>query len=263
MKRRIALHVSYDGTSFAGWQRQKNAFTVQEALENALYKVLSQRVPVTGGSRTDAGVHALGQVAHFDTDSSIPPDRFAFALNVNLEPSIRVRQSLLADDLFHARYSAQQKVYCYLVHNAPHASAILRDFGYHIPYPLDVDRMRAAAGLLVGEHDFKAFMSAGSTDVKSTVRTIFDVTLRRVDDEVLLWIRGSGFLYNMVRIIAGTLLQIGRQKMDADCFARAMETGERRLLGPTAPARGLTLIGIYYDGQQEQAIAAMRQLPLF
>ncbi len=244
--RRIHLIVEYDGTNYAGWQRQANAMTVQEKLERAVQKLTGEAVCVSGASRTDAGVHALGQSAHFDTKSRIPADKFSFALNTLLPPDIRVTRSEEVPPEFHARFSTRGKRYRYLIHAAPHAGALTRNTHAHVIYPLDVERMRMEALDLVGTHDFAAFAASGSV-VKNTVRTIYRAEVIAEGSDICLTIEGSGFLYNMVRIIAGTLIGVGSGKLEPGAFRRAIESGSRLDLGITAPAHGLTLMEVFYD----------------
>ena len=244
--RRIHLIVEYDGTAYAGWQRQANTMTVQEKLERAILKLTGEELCVSGASRTDAGVHALGQSAHFDTESRIPADKFSFALNTLLPPDIRVTRSEEVPLEFHARFSTRGKRYRYLFHAAPHAGALTRNTHAHVIYPLDAERMQAEAQDLVGTHDFAAFAASGSV-VKDTVRTIYRAEVTREGSEIRLVVEGSGFLYNMVRIIAGTLIGVGSGKLEPGAFKRAIASGDRLDLGITAPAHGLTLMEVFYD----------------
>ena len=240
------MTVEYDGTNYAGWQRQANALAVQQVVEEALTKLTQTPVTITGASRTDAGVHALGQTVHFDTESRIPAEKFAYALNTMLPADVRIRKSEDIDDDFHARFSTRGKSYRYLIYQNAHAGALNRNTHAHVIYPLDDDLMRTEAQALVGTHDFAAFAASGSV-VKDTVRTIYAVRLERRGDELELTVEGNGFLYNMVRIIAGTLISIGTGKLEPGAFARAIETGDRLALGVTAPAHGLTLMEVFYD----------------
>ncbi len=248
--RRIHLTVEYDGTDYAGWQRQSNAMTVQEQLERAVKRLTGETVCVSGASRTDAGVHALGQSAHFDTESRIPADKFSFALNTLLPPDIRVVRSEEVSAEFHSRFSGHGKRYRYLIHAAPHAGALDRRTHAHVIYPLDVEKMRREALDLVGTHDFAAFAASGSV-VKDTVRTIYRVEVSQHGSEICLIVEGSGFLYNMVRIIAGTLIGVGSGKLAPGAFRRAIESGSRLDLGVTAPAHGLTLMEVFYTLEEE------------
>lgn len=243
---RVLIRVSYDGTHYAGWQRQQNALAVQQVLEEALCKLTGEHIVVTGSSRTDAGVHAMGQCVHFDTLSRIPADKYAFALNTCLPPDIRVLAGMDIDSGFHARFDAKGKRYTYRIHNAPHASALLRDLTAHVPQALDLDRMQRSLPCLLGTHDFAAFQAAGGT-AKTTIRTIEDVQLTRAGDELTLTVRGNAFLYNMVRIIAGTMLDIGMGRIPEDAFQKALATGDRLALGITAPACGLELTQVFYQ----------------
>lgn len=252
--RRIHLIVEYDGTNYAGWQRQSNAMTVQEQLERAVLKLTGESVCVSGASRTDAGVHAMGQSAHFDTESRIPADKFSFALNTILPPDIRVTTSEEVSPEFHSRFSGKGKRYRYLIHAAPHAGALNRLTHAHVIYPLNVEAMRAEACDLIGTHDFGAFAASGSV-VKDTVRTIWRADIQQNGTEIALYVEGNGFLYNMVRIIAGTLIGVGSGKIECGAFRRAIESGSRLDLGVTAPAHGLTLMEVFYQDRcvQEDA----------
>ena len=244
--RRILLTVEYDGTRYAGWQRQSNALTVQEVLEDRLGKLTRASVTLHGASRTDAGVHALGQSAHFDTECAIPADKFCYAVNTTLPEDIRVSASLEVPGTFHARFSTKGKRYRYLMHAAPHAGALDRLTHAHVIYPLDIDLMRLEARDLIGTHDFAAFAASGSV-VKDTVRTITRADVEKNGHEVALTVEGTGFLYNMVRIIAGTLIGVGSGKLETGAFRRAIQSGDRLDLGVTAPAKGLTLMEVFYD----------------
>ncbi len=248
--RRIHLIVEYDGTDYAGWQRQNNAMTVQEQLEIAVKRLTGESVCVSGASRTDAGVHALGQSAHFDTESRIPADKFSFALNTLLPPDIRVVKSEEVSADFHSRFSGHGKRYRYLIHAAPHAGALNRRTHAHVIYPLNVALMQQEARDLVGTHDFAAFAASGSV-VKDTVRTIYRADVTQNGSEICLIVEGNGFLYNMVRIIAGTLIGVGSGKLEPGAFRRAIASGSRLDLGVTAPAHGLTLMEVFYDGSGE------------
>ena len=242
---RIKLTIEYDGTAYAGWQRQENALAVQQVIDEALTQLTRARVVIAGASRTDAGVHALGQTAHFDTESRIPPDKYAFALNTMLPADIRIRKSEAVSEDFHARFSNKGKRYRYLIYQSPHAGALNRNTHAHVIYPLDDEKMRRELTALIGTHDFAAFAASGSV-VKDTVRTIYSASLTRRGDELELLVEGSGFLYNMVRIIAGTLISVGAGRLEEGAFARAIQSGNRLDLGVTAPAHGLTLMEVYY-----------------
>ncbi len=253
-QRRFYLIVEYDGTAYCGWQRQINGPSVQQTLEEALSRLTGESAAVTGSSRTDAGVHAMGLCAHFDSATRIPAEKIAFALNTMLPEDIRIRESGLAPEGFHARYSAAGKVYRYRFYNCRHDCAIGRQYAAHVPLALDERRMHEEAQALCGTHDFAAFAASGSV-AKSTVRTIYRVQVRRCGDEVELMILGDGFLYNMVRIIAGTLMEVGTGKRENGAIAKAIETGDRLALGQTAPAKGLALMRVLYGGDEDIALS--------
>ena len=245
MTKRYLLTVAYDGTAYCGWQAQKNGPSVQETLETELSRLLGTFTRVTGASRTDAGVHAQGQRAHFDADTGIPAEKLPFALNTMLPPDVRVTEGLLVPDARHARFSVAQKTYTYRIHNAPHASALYRNLTAHVPLYLDDGLMHECAQALVGEHDFAAFCATGGS-AKTTVRRISEIAVRRDGERVTLTVTGNAFLYNMVRIIAGTLIDIGHGKLPPDCLEIALSTLNRLDLGVTAPACGLELTEVRY-----------------
>lgn len=244
--KRILLTLSYDGTAYVGWQRQENGISVQQRVEEALGKLTGERVTVAGASRTDAGVHALGQRAHFDTKSRIPPEKVPFALNTCLPMDIRALKGVEVDGGFHARFDARGKRYTYRIHNGPHASAMYRSLCAHVPRYLDRAAMAHSLADLLGTHDFAAFQAAGGS-AKTTVRTLSRAELHGQGERLTLVVEGNSFLYNMVRIIAGTLIEIGQGKLSRDAFAVALKTGDRLALGSTAPARGLELTQVFYE----------------
>ena len=247
MSKRVLLTIEYDGSAYCGWQRQLNGPSVQQKVEEALFKVTGERIGIIGASRTDAGVHALGQRAHFDMESAIPADKLPFALNTKLPRDIRVTAGREVDGRFHARFDAAGKEYGYLIYNRRHPSALLRDLSAHVSVRLDESAMERACRHLPGTHDFAAFQAAGGT-AKTTIRRIDSVSVGRQGDEIRLVIYGTAFLYNMVRIIAGTLIYVGQGRLPEDVFARAIETGDRLQLGPTAPPQGLCLNRVDYGG---------------
>jgi len=246
---RIKLTLEYEGTNYAGWQRQENALTVQQVVEEALFAVTGEHTVVYASGRTDSAVHALGQVAHFDTAARMAPEKFAFALNACLPGDVRVRDSRRVPDGFHARYDARGKLYRYDMHNAPHASAIHRRTRLHVSRPLDVAAMNEAARRVTGTHDFAAFKASGSAS-GSTVRTVTRSEVLQKGALVSYEIAGSGFLYNMVRIIAGTLIEVGLGRRSPDTVSEAIEGRERTLAGPTAPPHGLALVSVFYGAQE-------------
>ena len=253
--KRILLTVTYDGTAYCGWQYQENGPSIQDELDKAIEQATGAFSRVTGASRTDAGVHALGQRAHFDTASSIPPEKFPFVLNRYLPADIRVTAGMQVHDDFHARFQAAGKWYTYRIHNSPHASAIFRNCTSHVPVRLDEEAMRACGAALLGTHDFSAFAASGG-QAKTTVRTIDQFSVERNGEEIVIRVHGNGFLYNMVRIIAGTLIDVGHGKLDVACIARAIQTGNRLDLGVTAPACGLELTRVEYDFEREEDVHA-------
>lgn len=242
---RVLLSVEYDGTAYAGWQRQRNGLAIQQVLEECLSEACHQLVTVTGSSRTDAGVHALAQQVHFDTSCSIPPEKYPFVLNTMLPPDIRVHSGREVPPDFHARFLSSGKTYTYRILNARHGSALFRNLCWHVPVPLDMTAMDQALAFLPGTHDFAAFQAAGGT-AKTTVRTLERAEMFRSGEQITLVISGNAFLYNMVRIIAGTLAEIGLRRLPVDSFSRAFASGSRLDLGMTAPPQGLELTEVRY-----------------
>ena len=243
--RNLKLTIEYDGTNFNGWQIQKDKRTVQEEIQIALSKILKEDVTVTGSGRTDAGVHALGQVANFKTDKTIKPQELLFGINTMLPVDIVVTNVEEVENEFNARNSAKSKHYRYVINNGKFPSALNAYREYHFKYFLDTEAMQMAADDLVGEHDFKAFCAAGST-VKDTNRTIYLIKVNRLGDRVIIDIVGNGFLYNMVRIIAGTLLEVGIGKIKPEEISGIIESKERTKAGKTLPAHGLCLMEVTY-----------------
>ena len=243
--RRVRLIIEYEGTAYAGWQTQPNGTAVQAVLEEALHAVTGERAALHGSGRTDSGVHARAQVAHFDTEARMAADKFAFALNAHLPRDIRVLLSEEAPPGFHARFDVREKRYRYAVQTGPHARVATRRTALHVHAPLDEALMRHAAADCVGEHDFSAFMSAGSR-VDSAVRTVFASEWTRAGEYLYYDVAGSGFLYNMVRILVGTMLEIGKGGLPPDAVRRALASRARADAGPTAPAHGLTLCRVRY-----------------
>lgn len=245
VKRRVKLIVSYDGTNYCGWQIQINGITVEEILNRELSRLLNEEIAVIGASRTDSGVHALGNVAVFDTYSKIPPEKMCFALNQRLPEDIRIQDSCEVAQDFHPRFCDSIKTYEYKILNRRFDIPTLRLYTHFVYMPLDVVKMQEAAEYIVGEHDFKSFCSA-RTQVTSTVRTIYLLDLEKKDDIISIRISGNGFLYNMVRIIVGTLMKVGLGVYPPEHVKEILEACDRNAAGPKAPAKGLTLIGIEY-----------------
>ncbi len=244
--RRIALIIEYDGTNYVGWQIQPNGIAVQQAIGDAFFKLIGDRPTLQASGRTDSGVHAYAQVAHFDTDCRIPADKFCYALNTRLPSDIRIKASFEVPEDFHSRFSVREKHYLYTVNNAPHACAFTRDTALHVHHPLDVGRMNEAAGMFMGTHDFNAFKAAGS-NAGATERTIFRSEWTRDGSYLSYHVAGSGFLYNMVRIMVGTMLRIGMGFDDPSAVANALSDPRRTNAGDTAPAHGLMLRRVKYD----------------
>ncbi|MBC5661874.1 tRNA pseudouridine(38-40) synthase TruA [Clostridium sp. OM05-9] len=244
--KRVKLIVAYDGTNYHGWQVQDNGITIEEVLNRTISELVQEDIKVIGASRTDAGVHACGNVAVFDTESRIPGDKFSFALNQRLPEDIRIQESCEVDADFHPRYADTVKTYEYNILNRRFELPSKRLYASFCYYPMDIERMNQAAAYLVGEHDFKSFCSAGA-QVQTTVRTIYAVNVTKEDDMVHIRITGNGFLYNMVRIIAGTLMQVGTGLMEPEQVKGILEARDRSKAGPTAVAKGLTLVEIRYE----------------
>ena len=245
IKRNIKCVIAYDGSGYSGWQVQAGDRTVQGVMEEALVKVLGHAVRVTASGRTDAGVHALGQAINFTTGSTIPLKGFLRGLNAVLPCDVAV---LSAEDVpldFHARYMARSKTYLYVMDTSLVRNPFLDRYALHVGMPLNGEAMRSAAHILKGEHDFASFQAAGS-EVKTTVRTIMASEVAIKGHRVYLWMQGSGFLRHMVRNIAGTLLLVGRGKLDPQDMQRIMALHDRSHAGPTAPPQGLYLAGVEY-----------------
>lgn len=241
--KRIMIRVSYDGTDHHGWQSAENVRTVAGDIDRALKMLTGEDIRVSGASRTDAGVHAKGNLAVFDTASTIPPERFSYALNTYLLKDIRITESREVDPDFHPRSAKTVKTYVYRIQTGEFPDPLRERYTWHIDYSLDIDAMKEAASFLTGEHDFRSFCSV-HTDVKTTVREILSADVGKDDDEIIITVKGYGFLYNMVRIIAGTLVEVGRGGKKPGDIPRILEGRDRTLAGPTAPAKGLTLMGI-------------------
>lgn len=243
--KRVMLTISYDGTNYCGWQVQPNGITVEEVINRELSKLLKEEIQVIGASRTDSGVHALGNVAVFDTEARIPAEKISFALNRSLPDDIVVQSSQEVEADFHPRYRDSRKTYEYRIWNAVFPQAVQRLYTHHLYDMLDIGAMQQAAAYLVGEHDFASFCSAGA-QVQTTVRTIYSLEVIKEQELVTIRVCGGGFLYNMVRIIAGTLIQVGTGAKPPEWVKDVLEAKDRNQAGPTAPAQGLTLVKIDY-----------------
>ena len=253
--KRVMLTVAYDGTNYHGWQIQPNGETIEGILNRCLSELLGENIEVTGASRTDSGVHAMGNVAIFDTVSPIPADKISYALNRYLPEDIRIRKSEEVPATFHPRHCASRKTYEYRIYCAPFPMPTKRLYSHFTYVPIDVDLMSQSAAYLVGEHDFKSFCSA-EAQVETTVRQIDSVQIWETNigegcidqfgKEIVIRVTGRGFLYNMVRIIAGTLMEVGRGHIAPREMEKIIAARDRRAAGPTAPACGLTLVKIEY-----------------
>lgn len=243
--KRFKCRVAYDGTDYSGFQVQPDQVTIQGEIEAVLKRLTGEEITIAGSGRTDAGVHARGQVFHFDTNSTIPTDKWRFILNNQLPDAIIIQSVEEVDSQFHSRFDVKAKEYRYLIDNGTVPDLFRHRYAEHIRMPLNCERMQLAASHLIGEHDFTSFCSA-KTHVEDKVRTIFDVRVER--DQNLVWIicRGNGFLYNMVRIIAGTLIEVGQGRRDPDTFPQILAACDREKAGLTAPAKGLTMWEVFY-----------------
>lgn len=244
--KRVKMVVAYDGTNYCGWQVQPNGITIEEVLNRSLSNLLGEKIEVMGASRTDSGVHSLGNVAVFDTNTRMPADKIAFALNQRLPEDIVVQGSCEVPSDWHPRYQESTKTYEYRILNRTFRMPTRRLDTYFYHYPLDVEQMSEAASYLVGTHDFASFCAANA-QVKSTVRTIYSCTVQKENDIITIRVTGNGFLYNMVRIIAGTLIEVGAGKRRPVEIKDILAAENRDAAGPTAPAQGLTMMGIEYE----------------
>lgn len=249
--KRVRLVVAYDGTHYHGWQLQPGAVTIESVLNEALSGLLGEEIQVIGASRTDSGVHAMGNVAVFDTEHRMPADKICLALNQRLPEDIRVQSSQEVPANWHPRRCACVKTYEYKILNRRIELPSRRLYSHFCHFNLDLEKMRHAAAELVGEHDFKSFCNV-RTQVKDTVRTVYSIEVTRdQEDMITIRIRGNGFLYNMVRIIAGTLLSVGMGQRAPEDMAAILQAADRSAAGPTAPAKGLTLMGMEYEESPE------------
>lgn len=243
--KRVKLIVAYDGTNYSGWQIQPNGITIEEMLNRHLSELLQESIKVIGASRTDAGVHALGNVAVFDTSARMPAEKISYAMNTRLPADIRIQNSCEVPADFHPRFCNTRKTYEYRILNRKFPDPTRRLYSLFYYYPLDVEKMQKAASYLVGEHDFKS-LCTHKAEVDNTIRTIYEADVRREADEVIIRLKGNGFLYNMVRIITGTLLRVGSGYYEPEYMKVLLEAKDRQAAGETAPPQGLTLLEIQY-----------------
>lgn len=240
------MKIAYDGTNYCGWQIQINGITVEEIINRELSRLLGEEIAVIGASRTDSGVHALANVAVFDTKTRIPAEKICFALNQRLPEDIRIVESKEVAPDFHPRFCNSTKTYQYKILNRKIPIPTERLYSHFVYVNLDIEKMKKAAEYIVGEHDFKSFCST-RTQVENTVRTVYSLDIEKKEDMIYITISGNGFLYNMVRIIVGTLMKVGMNVYSPEHVKEIIEALDRNVAGPKAPAKGLTLVGIEYE----------------
>ena len=245
--RNIKLIIEYDGKNFNGWQKQPNKLNIQGEIEEVIKSITGdESINLIASGRTDAGVHSLGQTANFKTENDkIPIEKFAIAINSRLKKSIVIKSAEEVDERFHSRYSVKSKTYRYIIDNSENGSAIYRGLEYHMPIKLNIDEMNKAIKYFEGEHDFKGFKASG-TSSKSSVRTIYKAEIKVQDEKIYVELTGNGFLYNMVRIIVGTLVDVGLGKINAEDIPEIIEAKDRKRAGKTLPAHGLYLVKVEY-----------------
>lgn len=251
MVKRVKLIVAYDGTAYCGWQLQPNGRTIEGELNQALSSLLQEDIHVIGASRTDSGVHALCNIAVFDTQTRIPAEKISYALNQRLPEDIRIKKSCEVAADFHPRHCSSRKTYEYRIYQDSFPEPVRRLYTHFTYVPLDMDRMREGAALLIGEHDFKSFCSTAAV-VETTVRTILSINIEKQGKEILISVCGTGFLYNMVRIIVGTLMEVGRGSYPPEHVREILEAKDRQAAGPTAPACGLTLVNYTFASENQE-----------
>ena len=244
--RNIKIIIEYDGKDFNGWQKQPNKLNIQGEIERAIEEITGEKVDLIASGRTDAGVHALAQVANFKIEKDIPIEKIPYALNSKLKKSIRVKSAEEVDEKFHSRYTCKRKTYRYVINNSVQGTAIYRNLQYHFPEKLDEEKMNKGIKYLIGEHDFKSFKASG-TSSKSSVRTIYDAKVTREGEIVTIELSGNGFLYNMVRIISGTLVDVGIGKIKPEDVKDILEARDRLKAGRTLPPTGLYLVDVKYE----------------
>ena len=244
--RNIKLTIEYDGKDFNGWQRQPNKLNIQGEIESVLENITKEKIELIASGRTDAGVHAIGQVANFKTNSKISIEKIPIAINSQVKNSIRIKSAEEVDERFHSRYNCKKKTYRYIIDNSKYGSSIYRNLTYYMPVKLNVKEMQKAVKYFEGEHDFKAFKSSG-TSSKSSVRTIYKAEVKEKNEYIIIELTGNGFLYNMVRIISGTLVDVGLGKIKAEDIQRIIQDRDRQKAGKTLPPQGLFLVKVEYD----------------
>ena len=245
--RNIKLTIEYDGKDFNGWQKQPDKLNIQGEIEQAIERITGEKVDLMASGRTDAGVHAMGQVANFKTNSNMPIEKFPIALNANLKKSIVIKSAEEVEERFHSRLNCKRKTYRYVINNSKYGTAIYRNLETHIPIKLDIQKMQQAIKYFEGEHDFKAFKASG-TSSKSSVRTIYKAEVLDAGNErIYIELTGNGFLYNMVRIISGTLVDVGLGKIEPEEIENIILSKDRQHAGKTLPPQGLYLLTVEYE----------------
>ena len=243
--RNIKLTIEYDGKDFNGWQKQPNKLNIQGNIEKVISEITKEEIELIGSGRTDAGVHAIGQVANFKTNSNIPIEKFAIAINSRLKKSIIIKKAEEVPERFHSRYNCKKKTYRYIINNSDMGSAIYRNLEYNIKMPLNLENMKKASKYFEGEHDFSAFKASG-TSSKSSVRTIYSADVKKENERIIIELTGNGFLYNMVRIMTGALIYVGHKKIAPEDIKTMLEEKDRTKAADTAPAKGLYLYKVSY-----------------
>ena len=244
--RNIKLIIEYDGKKFGGWQKQPTKLNIQGEIEQAIKEITGEEIELTASGRTDAGVHSLGQVANFKTNSKIEIDKIPYAINSKLKKSIVIKSAEEVEENFHARYNCKGKKYKYIINNSEQGTAIYRGLECHIPQKLDIEKMQEAIKHFEGEHDFKGFKASG-TSSKSSVRTIYKAEVKQEGERIIIELTGNGFMYNMVRIISGTIVDVGLGKIKPNEIPEIIRAEDRTKAGKTLPAHGLYLAEVYYD----------------
>ena len=242
----IKLTIEYDGKDFNGWQKQPNKLNIQGEIERAINEITGEEIDLIASGRTDAGVHAIAQIANFKTNSNFPIEKYPIALNSKLKKSIRIQKAEEVEERFHSRYNCKQKTYRYILNNSEHGSSIYRNLEYHISNKLDIEKMEEAIKYFEGEHDFKGFKASG-TSSKSSVRIIYKTEIKKEAERIVIELTGNGFLYNIVRIIAGTLVDVGLGKIKPEEIPQIIDSQDRTKAGKTLPPYALYLLKVEYE----------------
>ena len=242
----IKLTIEYDGKDFGGWQKQPTKLNIQGEIERAISEITGEETELIASGRTDAGVHAIAQIANFKTNSNFPVEKYPIALNAKLKKSIRIQNAEEVGERFHARYNCIQKTYRYIINNSKYGSSIYRNLEYFVPNKLDINAMKQAAKYFEGKHDFKGFKATGGNN-KNTIRTIYKIAIKNENSRIIIELTGDGFLYNMVRIISGTLLEVGLGKIKLEEIPNIINSKDRTKAGKTLPAHALYLVQVNYN----------------